>query len=332
MLRKITRVLAGACAVFSLTSTSATEPPGTITQDFSTNPLATGWEFHGDTNLFVWDAVNENLRVTWDSSKSNSYLRVPLPRTVTSEEDFAFSAELLLRDINIGVRPGYPGTFQIAFGLQHRTDADKTTFIRGTGADSPNLVEFNYMPDSGFGATVWPAMFPTNGAMNYSGAGDFSVFELPVGVKMEIALAYTASNHTATLTITTNGMLVGKVTDAPLVEVEKGFVLDAFAIASYSDAGQDPSYPGSILAHGVVDNIRIIPPPSPVRAARGTIVSGQWEHQVLTRKGWHYVLERTTGLAAWSDASTEAEGTGDWIKLSAPLSGGHQFFRVKAIR
>jgi hypothetical protein len=306
----------------------------TRTEQFASDPLNNGWEARGDTNLIRWVPADQNLRVTWDSSKANTYLRWPLGNIVTSEDDFSFSADLLLHDFTAGVRPEFPGTFQIAFGFQNRADADKLNFIRGTGADSPNLVEFNYFPDSGFGPTVWPAMIPTNGVMNYSGTGDFSIFALPPGVPMKISLAYAASNHTVTLTITTNGAVVGQVVDAPLVDVQRGFRLDAFAIASYSEFGQNPQYPGSVLAHGAIDNIEIIIPPRPLGETTGRLISGEWIHEFETLPGWRYRLESSEDLVNWSEVGGEVNGTGTHATLRATnqSNSSHRFFRVKATR
>lgn len=303
-----------------------------LREDFSTAPLPRGWETYGAASLFVWDADLQQLRVTWDSAMSNSYFRLPLGTVATHEDDFSASLELLLEDIAAGTRPGYPGTFQIAFGFQNREDADGAGFIRGTGANTPNLVEFNFLPDTGFGPTVWPAMFPTNGLLNYGGSGDFGIFDLPVGVPLEIRLDYTASNQTAAITIRTEGALVGTVVDAALVPPVKGFKVDAFTISSYSDAGQ--AFPGSILAHGMVDNIQIVAPPPPIRASNGRVAGTEWEHNVLSSQRWRYVLESTEDFATWAQVSAETDGTGGWIQLRANLSGpaSHRFFRVRAQR
>ena len=319
---------------YSAVSTAAAASPVTRNEPFTSDPLTDGWEARGDTNLIRWDGINQNLQVIWDSSKTNTYLRLPLGNIVTSEDDFSFSADLLLHDIRIGVRPDFPGTFQIAFGFQNRIDADKPTFIRGTGADSPNLVEFNFLPDSGFGPTVWPAMIPTNGAMNYSGSGDFSIFELPLGVLMNVSMAYTASNHTVALTITTNGVVVGQMVDAPLVDVQRGFRLDAFAIMSYSEFGQNPQYPGSILAHGVIDNVEIITPPRPVGETTGRLIAGEWVHEFEALPGWRYRLEASEDLASWSEVGGEVTGTGTRASLqtSGQATSSHRFFRIKALR
>jgi hypothetical protein len=343
MQNKYMRALAGECFAILLSwNIQAAVPPVEANtpvaelrwEQFGTDPLEHGWEYFGETNLIRWDSTNQNLQVTWDSSKPNSYLRIPFGRQITSEDDFSFSADLLLKDITAAVRPEYPGTFQIAFGFQNRADADKAAFVRGTGADSPNLVEFNYFPDSGFGATVWPAMFPTNGIMNYSGNGDFSVFSLPLGRWMKVAMAYAASNHTVTLTITTNGVVVGQVVDAPLVEVQRGFHLDSFAIANYNELGQNPSYPGSVLAHGTIDNIEITIPPRPVGEISADFISGEWTQNFYSTRGWRYRLEASQDLASWSEVGIEVEGTGGRITIRAENQGGdgHRFFRVKAVR
>jgi hypothetical protein len=303
-------------------------------EDFTLNPLTNGWEVRGETNLFQWDAAEQNIRVTWDSSKTNSYFRLPLETIINSEDDFSFSLQLVLLDISAAVRPEFPGTFQIAFGFQHRADADAASFIRGTGANSPNLVEFNYFPDSGFGATVWPAMIPTNGLLNYSGNGDFSIFELPLELPLNVSFQYSATNHTSTLRITTNGALVGEIVDAPLVDVERGFRLDAFAIASYSDAGQNQSFPGSVLAHGIIDQVQIVTPRPPVGTTSGRLIAGEWVQEFPTVAGWTYRLEASTDLIAWAELPGPVEGTGEPLTLRVPdqNSTPHRFFRVKAFR
>src|SRR5688500_13476480 len=274
----------------------------TIHEDFSAAPLSRGWETHGEASLFHWNSTNLNLEATWDASKTNSYFRLPIS-PVTSEDDFSVALDLHMHDIEAGVNPERPETFQFAFGFQNRADADGAAFIRGTGANTPNLAEFNFMPDTEFGPTVWPAMFLTNGVMNYSGTTDFAEFEIPIGIPMRVTLSYTATNHTLALEIRTNEVLVGEVVKARLVDVEKGFRLDAFSISSYSDEGQAPGpYQGSILAHGTIDNVALTLPASPIQFAGGRLVAGQWEHEVIGNPGWLYVLEATADLKTWVEA------------------------------
>ena len=47
-----------------------------ISENFSTNPRARGWKNFGDTNLFRWNATNQNLEVTWDSARTNSFFQL----------------------------------------------------------------------------------------------------------------------------------------------------------------------------------------------------------------------------------------------------------------
>jgi hypothetical protein len=193
------------------------------------------------------------------------------------------------------------------------------------------------MPDSGFGPTLWPAMFSTNGLMNYSGASDFGLVEIPVDVPMRVTLSYTAVNHTLQINVQTNGMTLGEVVRAVLIEtnIQMGFVLDAFSISSYSDEGQFPSeFEGSIFARGTIDNIELTLPNSSAFSATGKLVDGEWEQSFVGSAGWFYTLQASTNLSDWSDVSAEVEGNDAELTLSpaGPETGALRFFRVKAIQ
>ena len=328
------RVCALALATFILNP--AAYSATTVTENFAADPLSRDWEVHNDASLFVWNSANQNLEVTWDSSKTNSYFRLPVPE-MTSEQDFSVSLDLHMHEIEIGTTEGRPSTFQFAFGFHHRAEADATDFFRGTGADTPNLAEFNFMPDSGFGPTLWPAMFSTNGLMNYSGASDFGLVEIPVDVPMRVTLSYTAADHTLQIQVRTNGVTLGEIVRAPLIEtnIQMGFVLDAFSISSYSDDGQFPSeFEGSIFARGTIDNIELTLPESSTFSATGALVAGKWEQAFIGRSGWFYTLQASTNLNNWSDVSAEAEGADGAMTLSPAEAetGVLRFFRVKAVQ
>jgi hypothetical protein len=231
---------------------------------------------------------------------------------------------------------------QLAFGFQNRGDAQSTNFDRGTGSDSPNLVEFNFFPDTGYGPTVWPAVYSTNSGMNYNGPADFSIFDLPTSVTMHIVLAYDSSNHTATTSIRTNGMLVGPVTSAQLATNSSSlggpftqFKVDTFAISSYSDLGLAPGpNASSILAHGVIDNLVITFPPPPIQDQELSTARGLWEQTFISRTNWNYVLQTTTNFQTWIETSAVRAGTGGLIGLqdtnAAAFDG--RFYRIKASR
>ena len=311
----------------------------TVVENFASDARERGWGEFGDPDLFHWNSINQNLEVTWDSSHSNSYFSLPLHTVVSRHDDFSVALDLLLQDNSGGVNTNKPGTFQIAFGFQNSTDARKTNFFRGSANNSPNVVEFTFYPDTGYGPTVWPAIYSTNSAINYNGPADFSLFDLPVGLVMRISLSYAASNETATISITTNGVLVGPVTSARLAtnSVDFGspftqFKLDTFSISSYSDVGQDPSFAGSILAHGVIDNLVVTFAPPPVQDFRGTFSGSTWQATFLTRTNWHYVFETTENFRSWTSVGTVATGSGGQMLLEDTNASrfNTRFYRINA--
>lgn len=314
----------------------------TVREDFSSNPLTDRWGIFGDASLFQWSSVKQNLAVTWDSSRSNSYLQLPLGTIMTRNDDFQVELDLLLHDLSGGNNPDKPGPMQLAFGFQNRANAHFTNFNRGTGSDSPNLVEFNFFPDAGFGPTVWPAVLSTNSSMNYSGSGDFSIFDLPMGIAMHIVLAYTSSNQTVMTSITTNGVLVGPVTSARMATNSSGFggpftqfKVDTFSISSYSDLGQPPGpYAGSILAHGEIDNVAVTFPPPPLQVGKAGFSGGQWDQSFISRTNWNYVLQATSDFQTWSEVSATRAGTGGQIVLQETNAANHgaRFYRIKTSR
>src|SRR4030095_14790587 len=124
----------------------------TIAEVFATDPLAQSWIATGNTNLFHWNAASQNLEVTWDSSQSNSYFYHAFGTSLTKASDFMLRFDLRLNDI-AGVNPNKPFPFQISIGLLNLAQATNTGFVRGSGYESPNLVEFDYFPGGIFDPT-----------------------------------------------------------------------------------------------------------------------------------------------------------------------------------
>ncbi len=326
---------------FEIDALAAVDPSlREIRQDFATDPLVQGWSLFGDSNLFHWNPILQNLEVTWDSSRPNSYFQFPLETLLTRTDDFSVALDLQLNDIAGGSNPAKPAPMQLAFGFQNRSEAESARFNRATGSDSPDLVEFNFFPDTGFGPTVWPAVYSTNSAMNYNGSGDFSLFDLPVGVPMHIVLSYASSNQTVTATVTTNGILAGPVTSARLATQSSSFggpftqfQVDTFAISSYTDGGVPAGpYASSILAHGVVDNIAVTIPPQPIRHESHSLSNGHWEQAFISRTNWNYVLQATTNLKTWTNLGSPQPGTGGRMVLQDLQAGTvpYRFYRTEA--
>ncbi|MBI3880698.1 MAG: hypothetical protein HY301_11640, partial [Verrucomicrobia bacterium] len=142
---------------FVLLAAASVAGAATMQEDFAADPASRGWANFGESNLFAWNAANENLEVTWDSSKPNSYFLKPLGTILAKDDDFSLAFDLWLDDIAYGTTTNKPYTFQIAIALFNLAAATRTNLFVGTGSSAAtgprSTVEFNYFPDSGFGAT-----------------------------------------------------------------------------------------------------------------------------------------------------------------------------------
>ena len=307
---------------------------GTFQENFSSDLTANGWRIFGDTNLFQWDSTNQNLRVMWDSSQSNSYFYHPLGTILARDDDFSLAFDLRLDDIGPGTDPIKTNSFELAIGFLNLGEATRTNFLRGTGSDSPNLVEFDYFWDSGYGATVWPAFVDTNSSFNYNSSSDYSIFALAPGDWFHVAMNYTASNQTLVTTLTNFEQTSGVAITQPLNNFFADYRVDTISISSYSDAGQDPEFgEGSILAQGAMDNFVVTVPPSPIQNLSGAFSNSIWQVQFTSRSNWVYTLERTTNFQSWAATSPPISGN----EINLFLSDTHAisdkaFYRVKAER
>lgn len=322
----LTTVLVLASGVFQATATN-------INEDFSSDPLQKGWHIFGDTNLFQWDATHQNLRVTWDSSQANSYFYHPLGTTLTRQDDFSVAFDLQVADIGPGPDTNKSTSFQIAVGFIDLNVASGTNFLRGTGADSPDLVEMDYFWDSGFGATLWPTFIDGNSSFNYNNSSDYAIFALAPGDWYHIQMSYTAANQTAVLTATnfekTSGVRITQLVNTNFGDYRVGSI----SLNSFSDAGQDPQYAGSVLAHGTVDNFLVTVPVPPLEKLASSFIDGHWQVQFAGQTNWVYTLERTGDLRSWSPASAGLQGAANNLVLidtNAPLA--EAFYRVRANR
>ena len=190
------RSLAIACLfVLSAVATHAT----TFTENFTNDPSLDGWQVFGDTNLFHWDSASNDLAVTWDSSRQNSYFYHPLGATLSKTNDFLITFDLRMSDASA------IGFFELGIGLLNFAEATSSGFARGTGSDSPNIAEFDYFPDSGegFGSTLSGTMTDTNST--------FSFFEdyvgLDVGTTYQVVLIHHAGSTFLTGNVYTNGQI-----------------------------------------------------------------------------------------------------------------------------
>ena len=285
--------------------------------DFYANPLANGWKVFGNTNLFTWNATNQNIAVTWDSSQTNSYFYHPLGTILARDDAFSLAFDLQLTDIPV------QNGFQLAVGLLNLASATNADFYRGSGYQSPNLAEFDYFPD-------YLSVDATTADVNSTFYFAYDNFPLELGTTYHIVLTHPAGAPYLNGQVFTNGQFYAVLTQAYADTNFTDFRLDTVSINSYSDAN---SYGSSILAHGTVDNFVVSLPPAPVQNIAGSFTNSIWQAQFISRSNWLYTLQRTADFQTWTDASIVTPGNGTNLFLQdANTSLGQGFYRVKADR
>jgi hypothetical protein len=301
----------------------------TVNEDFAGDPAGRGWRTFGEAALFRWDAEVGRLAVTWDSSKSNSYFHLPLGRTLRKADEFELSFAVRLDAVQLGTTPGKPYTFEIAVGLLNFATATRPDFLRGTGFNSPNLLEWDYFPDSGFGATVAATLI----SEQHQWASSFnSPVPLETGVEYRFRLVFTPEDRRLRATMQAGESLT-PLQDVRLTESFDDFSLDTLAVMSYSDAGQDPQFAGSIRAEGVVDDLRLVVPPPAIQEFRGAFEQGAWRATFIGRADFDYTLEASDDLRAWTVVAGPVPGTGAVQSVTDPRPpAAHAFYRLRAAR
>jgi len=298
----------------------------TFTEDFSANPLRNGWRIFGDTNLFQWDSANQNLDVTWDSSQCNSYFYHPLGTILAIDDDFSLAFDLQLNDAEA---TGY--SFELAVGLLNFSAATNSGFSRPL-ASTPNLFEFDYFPDTGFGATIAGTLADMTVSATNTGDFYFIYDTLPLadGVTYHVILTHVAGEPILSGEVLVNGQIYTTLPDVypgPITD----FRLDTVSISSYSAAGD--IYGDSIFAQGTVDNMVVTLPPPPIINLTGAFSNGVWQAQFCSRSNWLYTLERTANFQCWTNFSPATPGNGTNLFLQdANPPADKAFYRVSASR
>ena len=304
-------------------------PAADFNEDFASPPSSRGWRTFGDASLFSWNSTSQTLEVTWDSARPNSYFFRPLGTILGKSDDFAFQFDLRLHSIQAGVNPAKPSTFEIAVGLLRLDSATRAAFSRGTGRDSPNLVEWDYFPAADIiEATVSPVIVSSN---NQLIPGFSFPLEMPANDLFHVALAYTTSNQTLVTTMTRNGAFFGPIQNVRLPASFTDFRVDAFSISSYNDAGDES---GSILASGAVDNVVISTPAPPIERLAIRVTNGLARVQFAGRTNWSYTLQRSADLTSFASVQTVIAPASTNVLLEDAFIGAvtNRFYRVRADR
>ncbi|HYG24088.1 MAG TPA: hypothetical protein VEH04_15015 [Verrucomicrobiae bacterium] len=305
----------------------------TLSENFGSDPFQRGWAAFGNTNLFQWNPSSQSLDVTWNSSQSNSFFWHPLGTILNRDDDFSFAFDLLLREV--GPASEYVSAFQLALGMLNIDQAQQPGFLRGSGFDSPNLVEFDYFrADAFFPDTAFPTAISSNMVFNYNpGLQNSTNYTIALDTWHRIQMTFSASSQAILLEITRSSDNSHVQVLQPLNETFTDFRVGAFSISSYNDGGQFPGFEGSILARGSVDNILVITPTPPVQHLSSFTSNETAGVTFMSRTNFSYTLERTTDLQHWSPTGVSKPGTGGWLQLEDEIVETiHAFYRVRAVR
>ena len=319
-IRLLTLAAAGAFVLSSLSCRAETDPTVVISENFATAP-GERWAVYGESSLFSWNSAAQELDVTWDSSKTNSYFYQPLRTVLSRTHDFKLSFDLQFSDLT--------GGFEWAVGLMKFSDATNSAYFRGTGSDSPNFFEIAYFPPSIYGdGGLTPAFSATNlwdSTYNSGMSSGWIPGNLPMDVPIHFAVEYTATNSAAVTLVTINGVTTTNTT--LLDKAFTDFQVDSFAIKNYSDY---KGFGSDLLAHASVKNVMV--QVAPVQSSEGSLVNGVWQTSVLSLTNWNYTLVSSTNLTQWTVCSPRVSGTGANITLgdTNTIPNSASFYRVKA--
>ena len=291
-------------------------------EDFSSDPLANGWVVHGDESLFKWDAAAGSLAVTWDSEQLNSLFHRPLGLTLTEADAFAFAFDITLDTVKAGHRDGQPYTFEVALGLLNIGSGKAEAFSRVTGTNSPNLIEWDYFPDTGLGATISPVVAS---AKSQFAAGFTFPAEVTPGEIYSVRMEYDPTVRKLTTVMLENGTAWKAVKTVTLPNDFAGFAVDAFSISNYTAKGSE----SSLLASGWVDNLAITTAHSRSRIVNARLADGQWRGKLFGLSVEDYMLERSEDLREWQPIGNGVREDAFYLKLidkNSPVGGG--FYRL----
>ena len=316
-------VLSGRAEIDALSDVRPKNAPlGWHYESFATNPLANGWMLHGDESLFEWDAEAGALEVTWNSEKPNSYFYRPIGQTLTEKDSFAFTFQLTLNEVKAGHLDGQPYTFEVAIGLLNLESAKEGGFMRGTGTDSPNLVEWDYFPDTGFGATVSPALASSKSEFS---AGFTFPAELTKGKVYTVRMEYDGSTGVLKSEMLEDGKPWKSIAEVKRKMDHAGFMIDAFSISNYTANGGE----SSLFANGTIDELAIATSRSGPSLVDVHLYGGRWRARVFVVNPDDWQLQRSGDLLNWKSLDVIRKTNQFFIRFADPEPvGRNQFYRI----
>jgi len=292
-----------------------------VRESFATNPALDGWQVFGDTNLFHWDATNQVLDVTWDSTQTNSFFYLPLGKTYTQADGFYLRFDLQLNDAT-----NFNWGMELAIGLLHYVDATSSGFSRADFV-SPNVCEFDYFPQFKdpssshvYADSVEASMIDDTGNDLFQAS---DIVTLSPGVTYRVELIHQPGTKTISCDLSTNGQVISTLPALTTYGDFDDFQLDMLSITSYQDDG----FQDSILAHGSVGNLAFASP-LPIGLIQAPAAA---QVQFASDTNWVYTVEASPDLVNWAAAAPGVFGNGTNLLLQAtnPPTGA-EFYRVRA--
>ena len=292
-------------------------------ETFDSDPLTKGWSVHGDKSLFEWDEDSESLRVKWDTERPNSFFYKPLGRVLTESNSFAFTFQITLDSVKAGYLEGKPYTFQVALGLLNISSAIDKNFNRGTGSDSPNLVEWDYFPDTGFGATVSPAVASDKSEFS---AGFTFPAELLIGKTYSIKLIYNSEERVLKTEMLEDGKSWANIQTVEISSDFSGFSIDTFSISNFSANDTE----SSLLAVGIVDEVALVISDTLPKLFGIKINGSQWEAKsfLIDPKIWK--VESSNDLHNWNRVILDSHSLNYFQYFNYTVTNkDFQFYRLR---
>ena len=291
-------------------------------ETFDSDPLTKGWSVHGDKSLFEWDEDSESLRVKWDTERPSSFFYKPLGRVLTESNSFAFTFQITLDSVKAGYLEGKPYTFQVALGLLNISSAIDKNFNRGTGSDSPNLVEWDYFPDTGFGATVSPAVASDKSEFS---AGFTFPAELLIGKTYSIKLIYNSEERVLKTEMLEDGKSWETIQTVEISSDFSGFFVDTFSISNFSAKDSE----SSLLAIGIVDEIALVTSDTLPKLFGVKINGSQWEAKSFLIEPEIWKVESSNDVLNWNRAILDSDSLNYFQYFNDTVTNKEfQFYRL----
>ena len=291
-------------------------------ETFDSDPLTKGWSVHGDKSLFEWDEDSESLRVKWDTERPSSFFYKPLGRVLTESNSFAFTFQITLDSVKAGYLEGKPYTFQVALGLLNISSAIDKNFNRGTGSDSPNLVEWDYFPDTGFGATVSPAVASDKSEFS---AGFTFPAELLIGKTYSIKLIYNSEERVLKTEMLEDGKSWENIQTVEISSDFIGFFVDTFSISNFSAKDSE----SSLLAIGIVDEVALVTSDTLPKLFGVKINGSQWEAKSFLIEPEIWKVESSNDVLNWNRAILDSDSLNYFQYFNDTVTNKEfQFYRL----